>query len=260
MKHLDTEHDVAQNETRRFISSNRIGRQAQTRYWCGFCRKINTIQSEGKSRLNERFDHIDFGHFKKGQRIDDWLPESGHLTKKQLREDAERLKLMEANQPTVHDSNEDTCPVSDDVPNDGIGSLGQTSRLGDTSVEAPVELSDTNRKSTLPAPLRQPGGKQRKRKIASSYSAADTSPQNHATNTGKKKRGRPPLRSRAAASDQAATEQCPMSPSAISLSADDPQPQFQDFVVCVGPLLHWEIQLTGCKTVPVYPRTAFSRE
>lgn len=219
-KHLETVHNI--QSTRSFLSSNRIGRQAQSQYWCGFCRKILSIRSEGKARLNERFDHIDFGHFKKGQRIDDWLPESGHLTKRELREEAERLKV---NTSIANEGNGDASPVPD-IPNDG---MKQNSQLRDTAVNPPVEVSNDSHPQTS----RQPGEKRRKRKNTTAY-PADTSRPNHST--GKKKRGRPPLRSRAAPSDQS-----PMIPSVIPLSTQDPQPRFQDFVYCVSsPSLRWK--------------------
>lgn len=210
-KHLETAHNI--QNTRSFLSSNRIGRQAQSQYWCGFCRKILSIRSEGKARLNERFDHIDFGHFKKGQRIDDWLPESGHLTKRELRDEAERLKV---NTSIANEGNGGAVP--DDIPNDGMKQDGQ---LGDTAVN-PIEVSDSH-----PQTSRQPGEKRRKRKNTTAYSTDASQP--NPSITGKKKRGRPPLRSRAAPSDQ-----LPMTPSVIPLLAQDPQPRFQDYVYCVS--------------------------
>lgn len=211
--HLETAHNI--QNTQIFLSSNRIGRQAQSQYWCGFCRKILTIRSEGKARLNERYDHIDFEHFKKGQRIDDWLPESGNLTKRQLREEAERLNIN----TSIANEGNGASSRPGGIQNDG---MKQDSQLGDTAVNPPVEVFDPQ-----PQPSRLRGEKRRKRKNTTPYSAG--SQPNHSAGTGKKKRGRPPVGSRAAPSDQ-----LPMTPSAIPLLAHDPQPRFQDYFYCVS--------------------------
>jgi len=59
----------------------RIGRNCQTRFWCGFCRKLIDLKKRGLDAWTERFDHID-DHFmgRKGlevQRIRDWVNVDG---------------------------------------------------------------------------------------------------------------------------------------------------------------------------------------
>lgn len=54
--------------------SNRIGRNGQCGFWCGFCREIITLKKRGLEAWDERFSHIDDLHFKKGETIDSWLP------------------------------------------------------------------------------------------------------------------------------------------------------------------------------------------
>lgn len=54
--------------------SNRIGRNGQSGFWCGFCREIITLKKRGLEAWDERFSHIDDLHFKKGETIDSWLP------------------------------------------------------------------------------------------------------------------------------------------------------------------------------------------
>src|SRR5205085_4765051 len=49
--------------------------------WCGFCRKLISLKNQGLEAWDERFDHIDTEHFRKGQKITNWLPPSGHRTK-----------------------------------------------------------------------------------------------------------------------------------------------------------------------------------
>lgn len=104
VEHLETVHGVNNRETvQTSVSTNRIGRNGMGRYWCGYCCKILPITRQGLGRANERFDHIDFEHIKKGERIDKWVPEYGHLTKGQEaekeereREERERLKIAAA--------------------------------------------------------------------------------------------------------------------------------------------------------------------
>lgn len=78
------------------ILRNRIGRNGQSQFWCGFCREIIPLEIEGLGAWDERFNHIDSEHLKKGQRMGDWLSPSGHLTKKQEQEE-EKKKLQKFN-------------------------------------------------------------------------------------------------------------------------------------------------------------------
>lgn len=224
MNHLQTEHDIDQNKTQELLSNNRIGRQGQSQYWCGFCRKIITMQSSGKERQNERFDHIDFKHLKYGQRVDDdWLPVSGHLTKREQREEEERLEMerlenSKAAQSCVHEGSND----GDTCPHDS-GPSGQASQP-----EEPVQNLPASRAPRNP----------RKRKAATSApdpSSCSSGQQQQGSSTGRKKKRKG--RAKQDSSHEATQEQSQMGLSAGSLLAKD-DTQFQDFVNCVSsPLL-----------------------
>ena len=67
--HINDE-DYIRTQTKR----NRIGRNGQCGFWCGFCREIITLKKRGLEAWDERFSHIDDLHFKKGETIDSWLP------------------------------------------------------------------------------------------------------------------------------------------------------------------------------------------
>lgn len=67
--HIDDE-DYIRAQTK----SNRIGRNGQCGFWCGFCREIVTLKKRGLEAWDERFSHIDDLHFKKGETMDSWLP------------------------------------------------------------------------------------------------------------------------------------------------------------------------------------------
>jgi hypothetical protein len=81
--HLRDEHGEHEDSaiTKEHLVKNRIGRNGQSQYWCGFCRKIIPLKKRGLEAWNERFDHIDFEHFRKGKTIGHWLPASGHTSK-----------------------------------------------------------------------------------------------------------------------------------------------------------------------------------
>ncbi|PYH99519.1 C2H2 type zinc finger domain protein [Aspergillus ellipticus CBS 707.79] len=88
VQHLKKHHDVDEDEEVRVaLCKNRIGRNGQSQFWCGFCQDIVPLQSQGLAARNERFNHIDIEHFKKGERIGDWLLPSGHLTKDRERQE-----------------------------------------------------------------------------------------------------------------------------------------------------------------------------
>lgn len=64
------------------LESCRIGRNGQSRFWCGFCLSTLELKKKGTDAWNERFDHID-DHFMgkvdgivvegKAQNIRDWV-------------------------------------------------------------------------------------------------------------------------------------------------------------------------------------------
>ncbi|KKA18393.1 hypothetical protein T310_7656 [Rasamsonia emersonii CBS 393.64] len=111
IRHLTDHHGVKEGDAMMdFLTKNRIGRNGQNQFWCGFCRKILPLTSKGLDAWNERFDHIDMEHFKRGQRIDDWLPAEGHLTKKEIRE--EERKKREAEK---HTATSEATPTAESV-------------------------------------------------------------------------------------------------------------------------------------------------
>ena len=74
--HLKETHLIKDDEKiREHCKRHRIGRNGQSGFWCGFCKKIVTLKHKGLEAWDERFNHIDKEHFKLGQRIDDhWYP------------------------------------------------------------------------------------------------------------------------------------------------------------------------------------------
>lgn len=52
--------------------NNRLDFAGQSDFWCGFCNHRVPLRSHGPAALDERFNHIDIEHFKKGERGQDW--------------------------------------------------------------------------------------------------------------------------------------------------------------------------------------------
>ena len=86
-KHLFESHGIKDEDTQKQLCKDqRLGRNLQLQYWCGFCRRIIPMRKKGIGGSDERFNHID-NHFMKGElRIDDWLPAQGRTLKGQAPE------------------------------------------------------------------------------------------------------------------------------------------------------------------------------
>lgn len=91
-KHLREGHFVDQTGILSRLQNYKIGGNGQRRFWCGFCKKLISLECEGPDAWNERFDHIDKNHFKKGTNIADWMPPEGHQTKSDLEKSMEHHK------------------------------------------------------------------------------------------------------------------------------------------------------------------------
>ncbi|KAL2794085.1 hypothetical protein BJX66DRAFT_338226 [Aspergillus keveii] len=105
-QHLKRQHQVDDDEqVQASVSKNRLDWNGSPKFWCGFCRDIIHVQGEGLVALNQRFNHIDIEHYQKGERIDDWLLPSGHVTKVAECEDAAH---------DLRDAQDDDRPIMDD--------------------------------------------------------------------------------------------------------------------------------------------------
>ncbi|KAE8390703.1 hypothetical protein BDV23DRAFT_154699 [Aspergillus alliaceus] len=138
VQHLKKHHHVEDDEVQASLSKNSIGRNGQSQFWCGFCRDIIPLKSQGLAAWNERFNHIDTEHFKNGERIGDWLLPSGHLTKSL--ECDERKERAEAN------ADADAEPIADEISDDDSASSicnSESENLRDeTTTEVPEQAQD----------------------------------------------------------------------------------------------------------------------
>jgi hypothetical protein len=74
--HLRSIHSVDDDTISLLKREQRIGRNCQSRFWCGFCGEIVVLQTKGLEGANERFDHID-RHFHRGEAIEAWSEMDG---------------------------------------------------------------------------------------------------------------------------------------------------------------------------------------
>jgi hypothetical protein len=75
-------HSISPDTIKEHLRKQRIGRNCQTRFWCGFCGKILALQKKGLEGADERFNHIDT-HFKEGCDISTWVDMDGSVEKGQ---------------------------------------------------------------------------------------------------------------------------------------------------------------------------------
>jgi hypothetical protein len=76
IKHLRSEHSADDDQVDQQIREQRIGRDCQSRFWCGFCGEIVPLQKKGVEGANERFDYIE-GHFRGGKQIANYIEMDG---------------------------------------------------------------------------------------------------------------------------------------------------------------------------------------
>ncbi|KAB8267735.1 hypothetical protein BDV30DRAFT_219477 [Aspergillus minisclerotigenes] len=137
-RHLKKHHHAEDKEVQAALSKNSIGPHGQSQFWCGFCRDIIPLKGQGLAAWNERFNHIDSEHFKNGERIEDWLLPSGHLTKGAERDEGkERI--------STHDDGDGEPPADDVSDDETVGSIcnseGENQR-DETPMAAPEQVQN----------------------------------------------------------------------------------------------------------------------
>lgn len=83
MAHLHEAHHLAGHKHEQYVKDQckkrRVGRNGQCGFWCGFCQTVVRLEKTGIEAWDERFNHIDDEHFKKGTRVEDWVPLEGEV-------------------------------------------------------------------------------------------------------------------------------------------------------------------------------------
>lgn len=88
MAHLHDAHHLGDSSNAQYVKEQckkrRVGRNGQCGFWCGFCQTVVRLEKMGIEAWDERFNHIDDEHFKKGTRVEDWVPLEGEVPRERL--------------------------------------------------------------------------------------------------------------------------------------------------------------------------------
>lgn len=191
------------------------------------------MTSRALVRANERFHHIDFKHFKKGERIDDWLPEHGNLTKRQQREEEEEERKMKSRSQETsiragghNEAHGCGGPPCDDIaiPDTRAGSHDENSQPGTAQNPVPLDITLPDDSSSVPSPHRT---NQRKRKRTAPHPTRDAQQQHQTTKTPRAKRQ---PKSKSAVDDPG---QLALAGLADAFVGKNHIPESQNFVYCV---------------------------
>lgn len=115
MQHLEQDHSkLSVDHIKEEVKRNRIGRSGQEQFWCGFCVQIIGLKNKGLEAWDERFNHVDDKHFKRGQRISGWVPVDGHGPKGSHSEDTAQERSPSCGQDEEDD--DDDCDSGEAEP------------------------------------------------------------------------------------------------------------------------------------------------
>ncbi|KAL8736082.1 MAG: hypothetical protein Q9181_002568 [Wetmoreana brouardii] len=112
--HLREKHHIQdEQEIREQCQRNRIGRNGQNRFWCGFCRQLIELKAKGLDAWEERFNHIDNLHYKQGRTIYEWVHMDKDVPEEVLGRDEDRESGSRENDDEEH-TDEDGSSGSDE--------------------------------------------------------------------------------------------------------------------------------------------------
>lgn len=153
--HLKEHHGIKDEEHIKAQSKRgRIGRNCQSGFWCGFCKKIVPLRTKGLDAWDERFNHIDDSHFKKGERIDQWYPLDKDIPKGLLRSE----NVLDSGTRAMLSPDEDEGSSEEDEEQEqdrGNGADENSTPATSSSSPADEIVSGTTDSPPRP-PLRQP--------------------------------------------------------------------------------------------------------
>ncbi|KAL1867606.1 hypothetical protein Plec18167_008606 [Paecilomyces lecythidis] len=145
VQHITTLHSIKEEDkVKPLLLKNRLGRNGQSQFWCGFCSKIIPLKQQGLEAWNERFNHIDIEHFKRGQRIGSWVSPTGRLTKDQEKEREERTKKRKA----TNEISENECSSTSSDP-DGVSEDSSSSHQPATTTRDNAGTGSPNKSESV---------------------------------------------------------------------------------------------------------------
>jgi hypothetical protein len=131
--HLRDVHLASVETIKEHVDKQRIGRNCQTRFWCGFCAEIIALKKKGLEGADERFNHID-KHFRDGRRISSWLDVEESVAKGLMQQAQEEEEDVLGDDGIGSGDNDDEDPPEDSSsdPDDytGAGGIGAEARAG----------------------------------------------------------------------------------------------------------------------------------
>lgn len=122
----------------------KIGRNGQSGFWCGFCKRVVPLRSRGLEAWDERFDHIDDCHFKRGERIDEgWYPLQSDIPKGLLRNE----NVLDSGGPsTAPDESESESSEEDNRDTEMVEDVQCDATVHDTNMATQSDLSEKQRR------------------------------------------------------------------------------------------------------------------
>jgi hypothetical protein len=91
VSHLEHKHRESRDSIKDHLKKQRLGRDRQTTFWCGFCKRIIDLNKKGIDGMDERFNHVD-EHFKQQRDIRTWVECDSGKTKGQRQESAAEVE------------------------------------------------------------------------------------------------------------------------------------------------------------------------
>lgn len=151
--HLQGQHNMSSSEDiTEATRSNRIGKNCQVRFWCGFCNVIVELKNKRNAAWDERFDHIAHHFDREKKSIDKWICVEENKAKQDLCKGMDRYVFDDDDERDVDAQGE----VDDDVllPSSMDLPIGVPSRgdLGPPPPPSPQSFTPGNgRKRGAPA-------------------------------------------------------------------------------------------------------------
>jgi hypothetical protein len=158
--HLKKDHDISDpDDLKTKVDACRIGRNCQSRFWCGFCVKLVDLTKKGLGAWIERFDHID-DHFmgRHGltkQSIQDWIPVDSDKPKGDV-ETPVGLSPEEESQGSPSDSSPYESSFGESVEASGIGESAARPAMMEKSREQRKRSRSSSDDDSKPAKHHKP--------------------------------------------------------------------------------------------------------
>ncbi|OJD29266.1 c2h2 type zinc finger domain protein [Diplodia corticola] len=93
--HLRSQHSFPKDQISTELCIRRIGRNNQSRFWCGFCERVLELNERGQAAWSERYNHISHHFDKEDKHIRDWLDIDTNKRKGSLERATDRHNVVD---------------------------------------------------------------------------------------------------------------------------------------------------------------------